>query len=147
MKAERKTELLNTLFKYIAEKEGEKATDLLVNLGFTTNEIDDLAGVEYREDDDSDTVSKNHFSVPADTGVFDVLISNDDEYPGVDVEFISENDDKLENVSRPRILLEQPVGKPLRILIWDNPDSEDYTREIIFDNAGFYGNSSEKRSS
>lgn len=54
MKDFRKVELFNALFEHIVETEGpEKATETFVNLGMSTNEIDDLAGIEYRENDDN----------------------------------------------------------------------------------------------
>ena len=60
--------------------------------------------------------------------------SGDIDYPGIDIEFIADNEDE-NAISRPRILFEYPTyedGK-LRVLIWDDKDNEDYTREIVFD--------------
>ena len=58
--------------------------------------------------------------------------SSDPDYPGIDVEFISATDNG-ENLSRPRVLIEWPnrTNGFLRALIWDDPNSEDYTREVI----------------
>ena len=59
--------------------------------------------------------------------------SLDPEYPGIDVEFISDSDNGG-YASRPRILFEKPVeGGELRVLIWNDKNSEDYTKEIIFE--------------
>ena len=58
--------------------------------------------------------------------------SGDIDYPGIDIEFVANNED--ENiVSRPRILFEYSTDGKLRVLIWDDKDNEDYTREIVFD--------------
>ena len=57
--------------------------------------------------------------------------SGDIYYPGIDVEFIADNEDK-NALSRPRILFEYPTDGKLRVLIWDDKDNEDYTREIVF---------------
>ena len=57
--------------------------------------------------------------------------SSDPDYPGIDVEFVS-NNDVGETLSRPRVLIEKPVDDNLRALIWDDADNEDYTKEIVF---------------
>ena len=58
--------------------------------------------------------------------------SMDPDYPGIDIEFISDNESK-EALSRPRILFEKPIEDgDLRALIWNNPHNEDYSKEIIF---------------
>lgn len=55
------------------------------------------------------------------------------EYPGIDVEFISDSDNGG-YASRPRILFEKPVEYgELRVLVWDDKNSEDYTEKIIFE--------------
>ena len=57
--------------------------------------------------------------------------SDDPDYPGIDVEFVAD-DDKGQNASRPRVLIEQPNGGHLRALIWTDPHDEDCTEEIDF---------------
>lgn len=54
------------------------------------------------------------------------------DYPGIWLEYI-DNNDNGQNLSRPQVLMEADTetGK-VRLLIWDNPNSEDYTREIRF---------------
>lgn len=55
MKDSRKIELFDNLFDYIVKtNDGDEATEILFNLGMTTNEIDDCAGIIYREDDNDD---------------------------------------------------------------------------------------------
>lgn len=57
--------------------------------------------------------------------------SQDLDYPGIDVEFIPEHKDG-HNLSNPRVLIEKPCDShALRALIWNDPASEDYTKEII----------------
>ena len=59
--------------------------------------------------------------------------SQDPDYPGIDVEFVSDSDNG-EYASRPRVLFEKPVEDgELRALVWDDKNSEDYTNEIIFE--------------
>lgn len=59
--------------------------------------------------------------------------SSDADYPGIDVEFVSSTDNG-ENLSRPRVLIEWPSYPHcgLRVLVWDDPNSEDFTHEITF---------------
>lgn len=66
-----------------------------------------------------------------DKGYFDLSVSPEPDYPGIDIEFIS-NEDKGDMASRPRVLFELEKNKNLRAVIWDNPCSEDYTRKIEF---------------
>ena len=58
--------------------------------------------------------------------------STDPDYPGIDVEFVSD-DYNEETLSRPRVLFEKPTDDKLRVLIWDDSGNEDYTKEILFD--------------
>ena len=69
--------------------------------------------------------------VEVEGGYLYATISGDIDYPGICVEFVA-NDDIGENLSRPTVLMEKPVGEDLRALVWDNKDDEDYTTEIIF---------------
>lgn len=72
------------------------------------------------------------FKVKTKDGYFWATASGDVDYPGIDIEFIADNDNG-DNLSRPRILFEYPTDGKLRVLIWDDKDNEDYTREIEFD--------------
>lgn len=62
-------------------------------------------------------------------GYLVATISPDPNYPGVDVEYVSDKDNG-ENMSRPRVLVEWPHDGALRALIWNNPNDEDYTEDI-----------------
>lgn len=65
-------------------------------------------------------------------GYFSIEESLDNNYHGVDIEFVS--DDEIgQSISRPRILFEYPKNGRLRVLVWADRDSEDYTNEIVFD--------------
>lgn len=71
------------------------------------------------------------FKFRIDGGYFDVMVSEDPNYPGINIEFIAD-DDEYKNASRPRVVFEKPVEGKLRALIWANKDSEDYSEEIEF---------------
>lgn len=69
--------------------------------------------------------------VKVEGGYFRADPSSDPDYPGIDVEFIA--DDESNNIlSRPRVLFEKPSGGCLRALVWSNQNSEDYEEEITF---------------
>lgn len=70
--------------------------------------------------------------VKVEGGYLYATISGDTDYPGICVEFVAD-DDNGEDLSRPTVLVEKPVGEDLRALVWDDKDDEDYTTEIIFD--------------
>lgn len=63
-------------------------------------------------------------------GMLKATIATDSYNPGIDIEYISDNDNGTD-LSRPRVLVENPeCGNALRCLIWDNPQNEDFTKEI-----------------
>ena len=64
-------------------------------------------------------------------GVLVAAVTGDSDYPGIDVEFVADND-KGEDLSRPRVLFEKPKDGELRVLVWNDKDNEDYTEEITF---------------
>ena len=69
-------------------------------------------------------------------GYIRAIPSQDPDYPGIWVELIRD-DEPDGTVSRPQILFEQPKYQgyksgEARILIWEDPDDEDYTQEIEF---------------
>ena len=71
------------------------------------------------------------FEFRIDGGYFYITVSEDLNYPGIDIEFIA-YDDEGKNASRPRVLFEKPIEGKLRTLIWANKDLEDYSDEIEF---------------
>lgn len=67
-------------------------------------------------------------------GVFNICESIDEEFPGIDVEFIPNNEHYMSTYPTcPRIAFEYPENGKLRLLIWADKNQEDYTQEIIFD--------------
>ena len=70
-----------------------------------------------------------------DTGLAEYLAveqSMDPDYPGVDITMASKVIDKTDLVvTYPRVCIEQNTSTgQVRVLIWDDPLNEDYTREI-----------------
>ena len=64
-------------------------------------------------------------------GIIRATKSEDPAYPGIWLEYI-DNEDRGEMPSRFQCLMEEPQDKPeVRILVWDNPNDEDYSQEII----------------
>ena len=78
--------------------------------------------------------------VKVEGGTLVATASPDPNYPGIDVEFIPE-DEKAFGVSTPRVLFEKPKGEKLRALIWADKKYEDYTNKIEF----WYGEVSVKK--
>lgn len=69
--------------------------------------------------------------VKVEGGVLRATKSQDPNYPGIDVEFIADQEE--DNIlSRPRVLFEKPVDGSLRVLVWNDSKSEDYSDEIEF---------------
>lgn len=73
----------------------------------------------------------NNLQVKVDGGYLYATISGDDNYPGICVEFVAD-DDIGEALSRPTVLIEKPVDDDLRVLVWSDENNEDYTTEIKF---------------
>lgn len=68
-------------------------------------------------------------------GYIRAILSPDPDYPGIWVEFVSDRDTG-QTASRPQILFEQPAYDfpegQVRALIWNDPEEEDFTQEIVF---------------
>jgi hypothetical protein len=76
------------------------------------------------------------YALPIKKGHLDIRVSTDSNYPGLDVEYISDIEySRLVGISpcksRPRVLIET-AENTLRALIWGNPHSEDYSESIEF---------------
>lgn len=67
-----------------------------------------------------------------DIGRFEVIENHGGEYPGVDVEFIPNDGDNV-GYTYPRIMFERPVEGKLRLLVWFDPSSEDYSHKFEWD--------------
>lgn len=75
---------------------------------------------------------RNVIEVRVKGGYIVASVFSDPNYPGIDVEYVADNDNG-QMQSRPRVLFECPNGGCLRALIWKDPNSEDYTDEIEFE--------------
>lgn len=74
------------------------------------------------------------YALPIKNGHLDIRVSTDPDYPGLDIEYISDIEDHVsdeELKTRPRVLIEESEGA-LRALIWANPLSEDYSESADF---------------
>lgn len=63
------------------------------------------------------------------------LVANTTEplYPGIDIEYIADDEDESTDNTRFRVLVEKPCDtKTLSAMIWNNKHSEDYSNKIIF---------------
>lgn len=75
--------------------------------------------------------SEKEMQIKFSDGYIRVNLIEDPEYPGVDVEFVP-NKPQEDALSFPRVLFEKPKDDNLRVLIWANPNDEDYSDEIEF---------------
>lgn len=73
----------------------------------------------------------NTLQIRLPNGYLIATISQDPDYPGIDVEYVDDNDN-VADLSRPRVLIEAPVDDNgrIRALIWNDPTNEDYEEEI-----------------
>lgn len=62
-------------------------------------------------------------------------VSVDSNYPGVDIEYIPDDDAEYpDELTRPRVLIEKPVDtKKLTAMLWADLASEDYSYKQIFE--------------
>ena len=76
------------------------------------------------------------YKLPIKNGYLDIRASQDPDYPGLDIEYIDDSESKDNYHTRPRVLIECPEDtNTLRVLVWGNPDSEDFDTEIEFETA------------
>ena len=87
------------------------------------------------EDRAKDETSSGAMEVNVPGGVLRATKSLDPEYPGVDIEFIAAAEDRScgKFQSRPRVLMEYKIeDDELRVAIWADEKSEDYSGDIEF---------------
>lgn len=77
-------------------------------------------------------MTPQEFKLP--NGVLRITETTNPDYPGVDIEFITPENNNGNVASRPRVIIEQPVGENLRVLVFNDSKSEEYTDEIEFPN-------------
>jgi len=73
----------------------------------------------------------NELKVKVEGGYFRATVSEDPDYPGIDVEFVPNGYNG--DLSVPRVLFEQPKDMKdiqCRALIWGDKDNEDFTSEV-----------------
>lgn len=73
------------------------------------------------------------YEIPLTNGYLRIDVSQDPDYPGVDIEFIS--DKESESIkTNPRVLVEENKedDNKLRVLVWADKNKEDYTDQISF---------------
>ena len=81
----------------------------------------------------SDSMIWQHKYAVPEKGYFDINESPEQEdYPGIDIEFVP-NGELKKTASLPRVVFEFPKDGKLRLLIWDDPDNEDFSHKIEFD--------------
>lgn len=74
------------------------------------------------------------YDMPIKNGHLDIFVSQDPNYPGLDIQYISDKEADLpdeELHTRPRVLIENNEGV-LRAVVWADPSKEDYTNAIDF---------------
>lgn len=75
------------------------------------------------------------YSLPIKNGHLDIRVCSDPDYPGLDVEYISDKEYEIppeeRDKTRPRVLIEVNEGV-LRALIWSDTTNEDYSESIEF---------------
>lgn len=81
--------------------------------------------------DNISEVGENEIDILVEGGYIRANVAQDEDYPGIDVEFVP-NEPQEDALSFPRVLFEKPKDDDLRVLIWANPNDEDYSDEIEF---------------
>ena len=77
------------------------------------------------------------YGIPLANGVLRIDVCQDEDYPGIDIEFIPKHE---VFTTRPRVLIEAPIDKEtqkqenVRVLVWGKAYSEDYSDEVVFEN-------------
>lgn len=73
------------------------------------------------------------YGIPLTNGYLRIDVSQDPDYPGIDIEFISNEDQNLTKTN-PRVIVEEKVedNNELRVLVWADKNKEDYTDQISF---------------
>lgn len=78
-----------------------------------------------------------HYEINLPKGRLVIQNSSDPAYPGVYVEYVSNNENDID-VSHPGVLVEfNKEDNELRALVWNDPSKEDYYDEIIFNHVDF----------
>lgn len=81
--------------------------------------------------DNISEVYENEIDVLVEGGYIRATAAQDEDYPGIDVEFVPDKPQE-DALSFPRVLFEKPKDNDLSVLIWADPNDEDYSDEIEF---------------
>lgn len=74
----------------------------------------------------------NEMRVKVDGGTLVATKIEDENYPGIDIEFVPDEDGLDDPLTRPRVLFERPKNGKLAAMIWGDRTSEDYSDKIVF---------------
>lgn len=74
----------------------------------------------------------NELRVKVEGGTLVATKIADDHYPGIDIEFIPDDESDDDPITRPRVLFEKPKGEALSVMVWADKTSEDYSDKIAF---------------
>ena len=81
------------------------------------------------------------YKLPIKNGYLEIIASADPDYPGLDVEYKSDNERNIPDNqlhTQPRVLIECPKNTDmLRCLVWGDAKQEDYTECIEFPHADY----------
>ena len=81
--------------------------------------------------DNISEVYENEIDVLVEGDYIRATAAQDEDYPGIDVEFVPDKPQE-DALSFPRVLFEKPKDNDLSVLIWADPNDEDYSDEIEF---------------
>lgn len=106
--------------------------EFIASVSIVRASIEDVLEVYKRVKNIVDGAAEN-ITVKVNGGHLVATTSPDPDYPGIDVEFVANNDEG-EFLSRPRVLVEKPLDyDKVRALVWADKNKEDYTEEIEFE--------------
>lgn len=94
--------------------------------------VEDVVEIYNKVRYEVDGIGTDSLTVKVNGGHIVATVSPDPDYPGIDVEYVADNDIG-EYLSRPRVLFEKPLDADnVRALIWADKNQEDYTDDFEF---------------
>lgn len=95
--------------------------------------VEDVVEIYNKAKYEIDGIGTESLTVKVNGGHIVATASPDPDYPGIDVEYVADNDIG-EYLSRPRVLMEKTFdSENVRALVWAEKDKEDYTDTFEFD--------------
>ena len=101
-------------------------------------EANEEAGIGMSQKQTYETLSSaTSYRLPIKNGYLDVTVSADENYPGLDIEYIDAAEEKeTEPKTRPRMVVDCPRDtNTLRAFVWGRPDMEDFSMSVDFETA------------